>query len=161
MKANSASLAIVLCASVFIVVGWLSSLTAFAAEVSEDPLERQTLEIAKDLRCTVCQNQSVADSSADLALDMRKIIREQVAAGKSRDEIVDYFVARYGDYVLMKPRYGGSALLVWVLPLLLLAVLAVSAFVYLRHRLGKPTPPPSALSPEDVARVRAARGEDP
>ncbi|MEK7759553.1 MAG: cytochrome c-type biogenesis protein, partial [Pseudomonadota bacterium] len=76
-------------------------LPVWAEPVQEDPLDRAVLEIAKDLRCTVCQNQPVAESNADLAKDMRQIIREQLVAGKSRAEIVDYFVARYGDYVLM------------------------------------------------------------
>jgi cytochrome c-type biogenesis protein CcmH len=128
-----------------------------AAQVSEDPQEREMLAIASTLRCTVCQNQPVSESHADLARDMRQIIREQLAAGKSRQEIVDYFVARYGDYVLMKPPYDGPGILVWVGPLVVIVVLAVSAFFYLRRRLGAPLPPPPAMSEEDAARVREAR----
>lgn len=133
---------------------------AFGAPVAEDPLERQTLDIAKDLRCAVCQNQPVAESNADLARDMRAIIREQLRAGKSRREIVDYFVARYGDYVLLKPPYRGAGFPLWALPLALLAILAAAAFVYLRRRLRVPLPPAPALSAEDRARVRAARRGD-
>ena len=132
----------------------------FAAQVSEDPLERQMLEIAKDLRCAVCQNQPISESDAELARDMRQIIREQLAAGKSRQEITDYFVARYGDYVLMKPPYGGSGLLVWLGPLLLIAGIGIGAWLYVRHRLNVPLPPPPALSKEDAARVREARRMD-
>ena len=66
----------------------------FAADVSEDPLERQMREIAKLLRCAVCQNQPISNSNADLARDMRAIIREQLQAGKARDEIIAYFVER-------------------------------------------------------------------
>lgn len=128
-----------------------------AAQVSEDPQEREMLAIASTLRCTVCQNQPVSESHADLARDMRQIIREQLAAGKSRQEIVDYFVARYGDYVLMKPPYDGPGILVWVGPLVVVIVLAVSAFFYLRRRLGAPLPPPPPISEEDAARVREAR----
>lgn len=128
-----------------------------AAQVSEDPQEREMLAIASTLRCTVCQNQPISESHADLARDMRQIIREQLAAGKSRKEIVDYFVARYGDYVLMKPPYDGPGILVWVGPLVVLVVLAVSAFLYLRRRLGVPMPPPPTMSEEDAARVREAR----
>src|SRR6185369_12879495 len=76
---------------------------AYASQVTEDPLERQVLDIAKELRCTVCQNQPISESNADLARDMRDIIREQIKAGKSREEIVQYFVDRYGNYVLMNP----------------------------------------------------------
>lgn len=130
-----------------------------AAQVSEDPLERETLAIASTLRCTVCQNQSVAESHADLARDMRQIIREQLAAGKSRKEIVDYFVARYGDYVLLKPPYEGPGVMVWLGPLVLVVVLVVSAFLYLRRRLRAPLPPPPVMSEEDAARVREARRE--
>lgn len=133
---------------------------ALAAPVTEDPLDRQVLEVAKDLRCTVCQNQPVAESNADLARDMRAVIREQLQAGKSRDEILDYFVARYGDYVLLKPPYQGPGLVVWALPALFAAVLAISAFVYLARRKRVSSPPTPALAPEDLARVRAARKED-
>jgi cytochrome c-type biogenesis protein CcmH len=139
--------------AVFLVIAF----PALAADVQEDPLERQMLSIAQDLRCTVCQNQPISESEADLARDMRQIIREQLAAGKSRQEIIDYFVARYGDYVLMKPPYQGPGTLVWVGPLLLLVILAISAFVYLRRRLNVPVEPPPKLSAEDAARVREAK----
>lgn len=128
-----------------------------AQPVSEDPLEREMLEIAEDLRCAVCQNQPVSESNADLARDMRAVIREQLAAGRSREEIIDYFVARYGEYVLLKPPYAGPGLLVWVGPLVLVAVLAITAFIYLQRRLRAPLPPPPPpLSEADAARVREA-----
>jgi cytochrome c-type biogenesis protein CcmH len=130
-----------------------------AAPVTEDPLDRQVLEIAKDLRCAVCQNQPVAESNAELARDMRVIIREQLQAGKSREEIVNYFVARYGDYVLMRPPYEGAGTPLWVMPLALLVVLAISAFLFLKHRRRVSLPPPPAMSAEDADRVRAAREE--
>lgn len=133
------------------------AMPVLAAEVTEDPLERQTLDIAKDLRCAVCQNESVADSKAGLAHDMRAIIREQLKAGKSRDEIVDYFVARYGNYVLMKPPTHGAGEIIWLAPLVLFVVVGLSGFVFLRRRLRSTLPPPPPLSKEDAARVRAAR----
>ena len=128
-----------------------------AEPIQEDPLDRAVLEIAKDLRCTVCQNQPVAESNADLAQDMRQIIREQLVAGKSRDEIVDYFVTRYGDYVLMKPPTERAGLLLWVVPPLLLITLALLSWVFLRQRSRSTPPPTAALSKQDQARVRAAR----
>ncbi len=131
--------------------------TAFAGQVQEDPLERQTLEIGKDLRCTVCQNQSIAESNADLAVDMRKIIREQLEAGKSRAQIMRYFVDRYGNYVLMKPPVEGPGTLLWVMPVLLALLLGAGAFFYLLQRRRKTLPPAPKLSAQDLQRVRQAR----
>src|SRR4030066_1469085 len=129
-----------------------------AEPVKEVPLDGGGLEIAKDLRCTVCQNQPVAESNADLAKDMRQIIREQLVAGKSRAEIVDYFVARYGDYVLMTPPTDRAGLLLWIAPPLLLITLALLGWFFLRQRSHlSPLPPARALSKQDQARVRAAR----
>lgn len=128
-----------------------------AADVQEDPLDRQVMEIARDLRCAVCQNQPIADSNADLARDMRAIIREQLLAGKSRQEIVDYFVARYGDYVLMKPPYERTGTPLWLMPLVVFVALGITGFVFLKHRRRDRLPPAPALSAEDLARVRAAR----
>ncbi|MHB8534687.1 MAG: cytochrome c-type biogenesis protein [Sulfuricaulis sp.] len=133
------------------------ALPVMAAEVTEDPLERQMLHIAKELRCAVCQNESVADSKAGLAHDMRQIIREQIKAGKSRDEIVAYFVARYGNYVLMKPPAHGAGEVVWIAPLVLFVVVGLSGFIFLHRRLRPTMPPSPPLSKEDTARVRAAR----
>jgi cytochrome c-type biogenesis protein CcmH len=132
-------------------------LPVWAEPVKEDPLDREVLEIAKDLRCTVCQNQPVAESNADLAKDMRQIIREQLVAGKSRAEIMDYFVARYGDYVLMKPPTARAGLLLWIIPPLLLLSLALLSWVFLKQRSRSSPPPAAALSKQDQARVRAAR----
>lgn len=135
----------------------LACVPVFAAKVTEDPLERQMLAIASTLRCTVCQNEPISESHADIAADMRQIIREKLKAGESRKQIVDYFVARYGDYVLMKPPYNGPGIWVWLGPLLVFAALGISAFVYLRRRLHVPVPPLPAISDEDAARVREAR----
>ena len=125
--------------------------------MTEDPLDRQVIEIAKVLRCAVCQNQPVAESNSDLARDMRAVIRDQLQAGKSSDEIIAYFVDRYGDYVLLNPPTSGPGVVVWVMPGLLLLLVGVSGFFYLRHRLRASLPPPPTLSKEDAARVRAAR----
>lgn len=139
----------------------LLTVAASAALVQEDPLEREMLAIANELRCTVCQNQPISESDADLARDMRQIIREQLAAGKSRQEIMDFFVARYGDYVLMKPPVRGPGILVWFTPVAVLLIMAVSAFIYLRHRRQATLPQPPTLSPDDAERVRRARQQAP
>ena len=136
---------------------FLAAMPVFAAQVTEDPLERQMLDIAKDLRCAVCQNQPVAESNAELARDMRQIIREQLKAGKSREEIIKYFVDRYGDYVLMNPPKRGPGEVVWLAPVALLLVVGVSGFIFLRRRLRPSLPPPPELSKEDSARVHVAR----
>lgn len=136
---------------------FLVAMPVFAAQVTEDPLERQMLDIAKDLRCAVCQNQPVAESNAELARDMRQIIREQIKAGKSREEIIKYFVDRYGDYVLMNPPKRGPGEVVWLAPVALLLVVGVSGFIFLRRRLRPSLPPPPELSKEDSARVQVAR----
>ena len=115
------------------------------------------LEIASHLRCTVCQNQPVSESEADLARDMRQIIREQLIAGKSDKEITDYFVARYGDYILMKPPYEGPGVWIWLGPLVIFGALAVAAFAYLRRASRASAPPPPTISPEDAERVREAK----
>jgi cytochrome c-type biogenesis protein CcmH len=133
---------------------------ATANQVSEDPLDRKVLDIAAGLRCAVCQNQPVSESNSDLARDMRVLIREKVQAGQSREQIVDYFVARYGDYVLMKPPTEGAGLPLWLLPLAILAVLAISALVFIRRRMGALLPPPATLSAEDRARIERARQQD-
>ncbi len=144
-----------------VLMGWLAAGPAFAADptvaVTEDPLDRKVLDIAAELRCTVCQNQPVSESNSDLARDMRAIIKEQLLAGRTRDEIVDYFVERYGDYVLLKPRRRGAGLVVWAVPAGVFVVLAASAAMFLRKRSHASAPPPPELSAEDAARVARAR----
>lgn len=132
-------------------------LPAWGGPVQEDPLDRAVLEIARDLRCAVCQSQPVSESNADLAKDMREIIREQLKAGKSRPEILEYFVARYGDYVLMRPPTERAGLPLWLAPPLVLTVLALLAWFFLRQRTRMPVSPPPPLSKSDQERVRAAR----
>jgi len=129
------------------------------AVVQEDPLDRQVLDIAKSLRCAVCQNQPVSESNADLAKDMRKVIREQLQAGKSREQIVEYFVARYGDYVLMRPPADRAGLPLWLAPPLVLIVLALGGWLFMRRRTRQAAAPAPVLSEADQARVRAARNQ--
>lgn len=110
---------------------WIATL---GAVVPEDPAERQMLAIAAQLRCAVCQNESVAESHAQLAQDMRALIREQLAAGRSEAQILAWFHDRYGDYVLMRPPARGSGWLLWLGPSVLLAVGGTGAFLFLRRR---------------------------
>lgn len=128
-----------------------------AAEVGEDPMERRMLEIAKDLRCAVCQNQPVSESNSDLARDMRGIIREKLEAGQSRTQIVDYFVDRYGNYVLMKPPKSGTGMPLWLIPLLVALTLVAVGFTYLRNRKSDASgdaAPPEATTVSEADRKR-------
>ncbi|MDH5631882.1 MAG: cytochrome c-type biogenesis protein CcmH [Gammaproteobacteria bacterium] len=134
--------------------------------VQEDPMHREMLDIAKDLRCAVCQNQPVSESNSELARDMRVIIREQLEQGKSRSDIVQYFVERYGNFVLMKAPYSGTGTVLWLLPAILVVLAVLAAAVYLRSRLGSgsgardtadTTDAATAVSEEDRERIRALR----
>jgi len=131
---------------------------AFSSDVSEDPLEREMLNIATKLRCTVCQNQPVAESNSGLAKDMRAVIKEKLQAGQSEKEIVQYFVDRYGDYVLLAPPKSGNGLLIWLLPpiLLLFAFFFVIMIMKSRNK-EKVVATPSPLSEADQERIRLAR----
>jgi cytochrome c-type biogenesis protein CcmH len=100
----------------------LAQSTTPTATVSQSPLDRQVLDIAANLRCLVCQNQSIADSHAPLAIDLRTQIREQLEAGKSETAINQYMVERYGSFVLYSPPVQSSTWLLWFGPFALLAV---------------------------------------
>ena len=103
-----------------------------AAPAAADPrLERRMMAIAAELRCLVCQNQSIADSDADLAKDFRNQIREKLAAGQSERDVIDYLVARYGDFVLWRPPFKATTLLLWLGPLLLVAAGLITLFYLL------------------------------
>ena len=111
---------------------WLKSHARLSPETApKRKCGRQTV------RCAVCQNQSVAESHADLARDMRRTIAEQLAAGRSEAEIIAYFRDRYGDFVLMRPPSHGSGAPLWWAPLGLLVVAGAGAFFYLRRRIDK------------------------
>jgi cytochrome c-type biogenesis protein CcmH len=101
-----------------------------AAPAAEDPaLERRVTALSAELRCLVCQNQSLADSNAPLAVDLRNQVRDKMRAGMSDQQIVDFMVARYGDFVLFRPPFKLTTALLWLGPLLLL-VAGIAALVY-------------------------------
>jgi cytochrome c-type biogenesis protein CcmH len=104
-------------------------------EVLKDPvLEARARAISAGLRCLVCQNQSIDDSDAPLARDLRLIVRERLSAGDSDAAVRDYVAARYGDFVLLKPPFGPATLLLWLTPLLVLA--GAAAFIWRKTRQG-------------------------
>ena len=112
-----------------------SSWAREAAPVAEDPeIERRMIHLSEDLRCLVCQNESLAGSRADFANDLRREIREQMKDNKSDKEIIDFMVARYGDFVLYRPPVKPTTILLWFGPFVFLAAGAILLFVYLKRR---------------------------
>lgn len=107
-----------------------------AADMRFDDPEKQARyeELIHELRCLVCQNQTIADSNAELALDLRTKVATQIEAGRSDEEVVAYLTARYGDFVLYRPPVQSNTILLWIGPFLLLAIAAAVLVVTLRHR---------------------------
>ena len=134
---------------------------AAAADPSErlaDPaLEQRARAISEELRCLVCQNQSIDASDAQLAKDLRIIVRERIAAGDSDDAVRDFLVARYGEFVLLRPRAHGVGLLLWVLPPLLLLMAGAGLFLAFRRRTA--TSGTESLSAEEEAALKALSQE--
>jgi cytochrome c-type biogenesis protein CcmH len=125
-----------------------------AAPAADDPaLEQRLMALSAELRCLVCQNQSLADSHADLAVDLRNQIREQMHAGKSDAEIRAWLTQRYGDFVLYRPPVKSSTLLLWFGPFVLLVVSVALFIAYLRRRHREAARPP--LTDEERARAEA------
>lgn len=108
-----------------------------ATSVPSPALDREVAVIASELRCLVCQNQSIADSNAPLAVDLRNQIREQLSQGRSEREIRAYMVERYGDFVLYRPPVKFSTLLLWLGPLLLLAIGLALLYRRIMRRSGR------------------------
>ena len=128
-------------------------LVAGCARAAEDPvLEERVTHIASELRCLVCQNQTIADSNADLALDLRNTIREQLKGGASEKEVIGFMVARYGDFVLYNPPLKASTVALWAGPFLLLVAGALLLWRRLKRRRAAPE---TQLS--DSQRERAAK----
>ena len=124
-----------------------------AEPVSDDPvLEARVKELGHTLRCLVCQNETIADSRAPLAVDLRNQVRELLASGKTEAEVKDYLVARYGDFVLYTPPMRASTLLLWFGPALLLIAGVGGLMLRLRNRQKES---PVVLSDVDRARARA------
>lgn len=105
--------------------------------------------IGRQLRCLVCQNESIEDSGADLARDLRRIVRQRVAAGQSDNQIIDWMVSRYGQFVLLRPRFDGLTLLLWGSPIIALTAGGAAVFL-MRQRDRRPLPP---LSDDELVRL--------
>ncbi len=132
--------------SLLLSLGLLLAPPLWAAEavpVGEDPvIEQRMVKLAEDLRCLVCQNESLAGSHAELAEDLRREIRTQMKAGKNDKEVVDYLTERYGDFVLYRPPFKPVTYLLWLGPLLFLGLGGAIWYVTLKKRRAMaPTPP--------------------
>jgi len=119
--------------------------------------EQRFHELADELRCLVCQNQSIAESNADLAKDLRREVYEMIQEGKSNEEIVEFLVARYGDFVRYRPPVQPTTYLLWAGPMILLAIGLLVLVVVVRRRAGEKTD--DALSEEERKRLEGALSE--
>jgi cytochrome c-type biogenesis protein CcmH len=125
--------------------------------LSNPVLEKRARTISSELRCLVCQNESIDDSDAPLAADLRRLVRERLTAGDTDAQVKDYLVARYGEFVLLKPRFELSTLLLWLTPgLVFLAGLMLAA----RAAARQPATQSNALSEQEKANLAQILGDD-
>ena len=141
-----------------LLLAWMGLAAAQEARLrAEDPaLEAQVMRIAEELRCLVCQNETIAASHADLAVDLRQQIRLKLQQGLSREQIVDFMVQRYGDFVLYRPPLKRSTWLLWAGPFVLLGVALLVLGVNIRRRRQAPSP----LQADESERLRRLLGEE-
>lgn len=124
-------------------------------EMLDDPaLETRARELSKGLRCVVCQNESIDESNADLARELRIVVRERLVAGDSDEQVLDFLVARYGEFVLLKPRTEGWNIILWLSgPALFLMALGIGV-AYVRGRSKAAAPTEAGLSDDEAARLK-------
>ena len=123
-------------------------------EILKDPaLESRARALSQELRCVVCQNQSIDDSDAPLAKDLRVLVRERLTAGDSDRQVIDFLVARYGEFVLLRPRLNAHTVLLWTAPFAAIVAGAIGLFMFLRRRRSDETPGAATLSAEEQQRV--------
>lgn len=130
----------------------LSAALAQEAQLADPTLEQRARDLSREIRCVVCQSQSVADSDADIARELRVLIREQIAAGKSDQDIRDYLVARYGDFVLFDPPFKASTYVLWIGPFAVLVCAAIGVVIFFRRRTQEPARV-RELNPDEQNRV--------
>jgi cytochrome c-type biogenesis protein CcmH len=141
----------------------LPALAVEPDEVLKDPaLEARARELSKELRCLVCQNQSIDDSAAPLAKDLRIVVRERLTAGDSNAQVIDYLTKRYGAFVLLKPPMTPATYLLWFGPVLVLVAGAVGLFFLARRRAQGPVAAsPAPLSADEQRRLAALLSDEP
>ncbi len=152
LKTCASALALVLVCSVAVLPAPVQAVQP--DEVLSDPaLEARARELSKDLRCLVCRNENIDESNADLARDLRVLVRERLVAGDSNGEVIDFVVERYGEYVLLRPTTTGANWMLWAAgPLMLILALGVAAG-YMRGRGRAAKEGEQALSDEEQARL--------
>jgi cytochrome c-type biogenesis protein CcmH len=128
-------------------------------EVLKDPaLEARARSLSRELRCMVCQNQSIDDSDAPLARDLRLLVRERLQAGDSDRQVLDFLTARYGDFVLLKPPFNARTLMLWLLPALVLLGGGLALVLALRRQRHRAAPEEAPLRPDEQARLAELAG---
>ncbi len=139
----------------------LPALAVEPDEMLEDPaLEERARDLSAEIRCVVCQNQNIDDSNADLARELRILVRERIVAGDSDEEILDFLVARYGEFVLLRPRFNATTALLWGAPILLLLGGGYLAYRAVRHRSAAGSGDSARLTPEEEKRLAELTGTD-
>ena len=148
--------------SVTLLIALAIALPALAVEPDQilpDPaLEARARDLSRELRCMVCQNQSIDDSEAPIARDLRILVRERLKAGDSNSQVLDYLTSRYGEFVLLRPRFGWHTALLWLWPALLL-ILGALGLVYVTRRSRNGTASPAAEQPALTASERSKLAE--
>jgi cytochrome c-type biogenesis protein CcmH len=149
-----------LCAAL---LAWtMPALAADPAEMLKDPAqEKRAQSLGKELRCLVCQSESIEDSNADLARDLRVIVREQISAGASDGEVKKFVVDRYGDYVLLNPPFKGATLVLWLGPFALLVGALAAAWAFFRRRKAAGATQAVPLSDTEKRRLDALLKDAP
>ena len=138
------------------------SLAVQPDEVLDDPgLEARARAITGELRCVVCQSESIDESNAPIARDLRLLVRERIAEGDSDEEVVDFVVARYGEFVLFRPPFSAANAPLWFAGPVLLLIAGGTAFVFVRRRSRARKEPPQPLSAEEERRLKALVSEQP
>ncbi|HEY4162121.1 MAG TPA: cytochrome c-type biogenesis protein [Dongiaceae bacterium] len=127
--------------------------------LADPAMEARARTLMKEIRCVVCQSESINESDADIATDLRNIVREQMAAGHSDQEIEDYLTARYGDFVLLDPPFKARTLILWLGPFVLVAVAALGIYMAVRKRRGHAGMPRAELTLAERNRLRELLGE--
>ena len=156
---------LIACAFAFAVLAAPAAHAVQPDEIMADPAkEARARDLSRELRCMVCQNQSIDDSEAPLARDLRLLVRERIAAGDSDSQVVDFLVARYGEFVLLKPRFNPHTLLLWLVPPLALLGGGFALWYYSRRReqsSGASEDSTAKLTAEEQARLEQLMAAEP
>jgi cytochrome c-type biogenesis protein CcmH len=146
---------------VLVVMGSPAAYAVQPDEIMADPAkEARARDLSRELRCMVCQNQSIDDSEAPLARDLRLLVRERLAAGDSDAQVIDFLVVRYGEFVLLKPRFEQQTWLLWLVPPGVFAGGGLALWIYARRRVKDGTKTVAGLTSDEEARLAALMAGD-